>query len=856
MAMVLTHNNAAMQALHENQKNSNKLSKDLKKVASGMKINGAGDSAAEYAISEKMRTKIRGLDQDIQNVQNGRALLSVADGGIQSIIDELRSLKELAINSANDHNSSIDRATLQEEFNQRRANIEEIAVETNYNGIPLLDGRWCQLLWDEGQSNPKIISQNVSTNTTTGDVSTTVIGPNVSVSTLPSTKKTVNSSTTIIASSPPATTGMTTVGPVTGTPVVTSVTTTTGPTVASSSTTTSNSSITKNGNQTTVTDTDVTITNNTATTVTTVTDTTKVQKVTTTTFVTCNEITSTKPEEPILITNGTTSITANGVYRFASDYTGTLTISAPTVEIMGPEDGSTVNDVYIVDNGLQDLYLKDVNISNNGDDSTIRFDSAGSNTLHLLGTNTIYEEGNYPGYSNPRPKNTACINAGGNLSVVGNGSLSITSKFLNMGAIIGSDWEGSCGNVSLGQGITIDIVQGNNGEGAGIGSGGGESSSCGDITIGSNSNITVKRYTTPGGTVDNDNPGVAIGAGDMIYRPQVNVNIPPKCGNITIYSNANVTAYGQKGAGIGCGAGASSCGNITIYSDAKVDAKSQSVIGSAAIGSGTGGYDTLRPEIRYKSTCGDIKIYSYSSGYVKAVATSLDAQAIGKGNTSSNYSAYSIVGTVSLLDTVMQKTGGIADYSELSLGETTVTEYEIITDTIETTETTGTITETVTTQYDTWTETTEHISTTVYEDGEYERIAKLNNPLIIHTGTKANEHLRVYIENMRISALGIEDTKIDPLEAAVSALGVIDEAIEYALNNATKVGAYSSRLGHTNETLVVSKESTTASESTIRDADMAKEMMSFTKNSILTQASQAILAQANQNLSNVLSLLQ
>ena len=166
MAMVLTHNNAAMQALHENQKNSNELSKDLKKVASGMKINGAGDSAAEYAISEKMRTKIRGLDQDIQNVQNGRALLSVADGGIQSIIDELRSLKELAINSANDHNSSIDRATLQEEFNQRRANIEEIAVETNYNGIPLLDGRWCQLLWDEGQSNPKIISQNVSTNTT------------------------------------------------------------------------------------------------------------------------------------------------------------------------------------------------------------------------------------------------------------------------------------------------------------------------------------------------------------------------------------------------------------------------------------------------------------------------------------------------------------------------------------------------------------------------------------------------------------------------------------------------------------------------------------------------------------------
>lgn len=860
MAMTVMNNSSAMMTLGELNKNANKLSKDLKKVSSGMKLNSAGDGASEYAISEKMRTKIRGLDQDIQNVQNGRSLLAVADGGIQSIIDELRNLKELAINSANDHNSDIDRATLQKEFDQRSANIEEIAVETNYNGIPLLDGRWCQKLWEDAQAGSKIISQDVATNSTKGDVSTTTVGPNVSVHTIPPTKKTVKSSTTIVSSSPPTTTGKTTVGPIIGTPVVTSNTTTSGPTVASSSTTTSNSSTVNNGSLTTVTDKDITVTTNTATTITTTTKKTTVPKVTTTTFVDYKKITTTKPEKPILITNGMTSITSDGVYRFASDYTGTLTISAASVEIMGPEDGSTVNEVHIVDNGLQDLYLKNVNISNSGDDPVIRFDSYGANTLHLLGANSINDAGNYPNLTIPRPKYNACINAGGSLSIVGNGSLSITSGFLNNGAIIGSDFKGSCGDISLGQGVTIDIKQKYNGGGASIGSGSGEAASCGNITIGSNSNISVRKYTVPGAdsSGNNDNPSPGIGAGTMGGAPQSDFNhsISPTCGDIIIYSKAKVTAYAQGGAGIGCGSSFSSCGNITIYSDATVDAKSQSTLGSAAIGSGNGGVNTDWPKIRYQSTCGDITVYSYSSGNVKAKATSADAQDIGQGNTNPSYSAYSKVGTVSLLDTDMQQTGGIADYSELSLGDVTVTEYEITTDTIETTETTGTITDTVTTQNDTWTETTENITTTVYQKGEYERRERLNRPLIIHTGTKANEQLRVYIENMRLSALGIEDTKIDTLDTAVSSLKVIDEAIEYALNNATKVGAYSSRLDHTNDTLVVAEESTTSSESTIRDANMAKAMVDFTKDSILSQTSQAFLAQANQNLSSVLKLLQ
>lgn len=123
MGMTIANNNAAALALNEVNKANNKLASTLEKVASGMKICGADDDASGYAISEKMRVKIRGLGQDVQNVQNGKALLSVASGGIQSIVDELRTLKELAINSANDHNNTLDRAALQEEFDQRKARV-------------------------------------------------------------------------------------------------------------------------------------------------------------------------------------------------------------------------------------------------------------------------------------------------------------------------------------------------------------------------------------------------------------------------------------------------------------------------------------------------------------------------------------------------------------------------------------------------------------------------------------------------------------------------------------------------------------------------------------------------------------
>lgn len=138
MAMVVKNNVAAQMALGELRKNNDKLSKDLKQVASGMKINGAGDGASEYAISEKMRVRIRALGQDDENTKKGSDMLHLAEGGIQNQISILRTIKQKVIDANNDTNTETDRMTIQKEINQGYRQLQDIATDTDYNGRRVL----------------------------------------------------------------------------------------------------------------------------------------------------------------------------------------------------------------------------------------------------------------------------------------------------------------------------------------------------------------------------------------------------------------------------------------------------------------------------------------------------------------------------------------------------------------------------------------------------------------------------------------------------------------------------------------------------------------------------------------------
>ncbi|MBQ7497733.1 MAG: hypothetical protein IJU00_07875, partial [Selenomonas sp.] len=128
-------------------------------------------------------------------------------------------------------------------------------------------------------------------------------------------------------------------------------------------------------------------------------------------------------------------------------------------------------------------------------------------------------------------------------------------------------------------------------------------------------------------------------------------------------------------------------------------------------------------------------------------------------------------------------------------------------------------------------------------------------------GTKANQTIRVGFADMRAKSLKLENAKQERVsvatrEKAVASLATFDYALAKALDMQTTIGSIQMRLEHTINNLTVSSENVQSSESTIRDADMAKEMTEYTKNNVLMQAAQSMLAQANQSSSSVLSLLQ
>ena len=139
--MRIQHNIMAMNAYRNYSNNTSALSKNLEKLSSGYKINRAGDDAAGLAISEKMRAQITGLDKAQDNAKDGISLVQTAEGALTEVHDMLNRMVELATQSANGtYDNETDRANLQKEVDQLKAEIDRIADSANFNGIKLLDG--------------------------------------------------------------------------------------------------------------------------------------------------------------------------------------------------------------------------------------------------------------------------------------------------------------------------------------------------------------------------------------------------------------------------------------------------------------------------------------------------------------------------------------------------------------------------------------------------------------------------------------------------------------------------------------------------------------------------------------------
>lgn len=138
--MIINHNLSALNANRMMNINASNANKSMEKLSTGLKINRAGDDAAGLAISEKMRGQIRGLDQASANAQDGISMIQTAEGALNETHSILQRMRELAVQSANDTNVSVDRSEIQKEMDELAKEVTRIANNTEFNTQKLING--------------------------------------------------------------------------------------------------------------------------------------------------------------------------------------------------------------------------------------------------------------------------------------------------------------------------------------------------------------------------------------------------------------------------------------------------------------------------------------------------------------------------------------------------------------------------------------------------------------------------------------------------------------------------------------------------------------------------------------------
>ena len=156
MSMVIQHNIPALQTYNIVNSTSNALQKSIAKLSSGLRINSAADDAAGLAISEKMRSQIKGLDRAVANTQDGISLIQTAEGALSETHSILQRMRELSVQAANDTLTQQDRAYIQEEVDQLKDEITRVGNTTQFNKKKLLNGE-SSALWSSSDLETKAL---------------------------------------------------------------------------------------------------------------------------------------------------------------------------------------------------------------------------------------------------------------------------------------------------------------------------------------------------------------------------------------------------------------------------------------------------------------------------------------------------------------------------------------------------------------------------------------------------------------------------------------------------------------------------------------------------------------------------
>lgn len=158
MASVINTNVASLNAQRNLSSSQNDLNTSLQRLSSGLRINSAKDDAAGLAIATRFTSQIRGLDVAARNANDGISLAQTAEGALGEVTNNLQRIRELAVQSRNATNSATDRAALDTEAQQLKAEIDRVASSTAFNGVKLLDGSFTNQAFQVGANAGETIS--------------------------------------------------------------------------------------------------------------------------------------------------------------------------------------------------------------------------------------------------------------------------------------------------------------------------------------------------------------------------------------------------------------------------------------------------------------------------------------------------------------------------------------------------------------------------------------------------------------------------------------------------------------------------------------------------------------------------
>jgi len=175
MPQVINTNIASLNAQRNLNTSQNSLNTSLQRLSSGLRINSAKDDAAGLAISERMTSQVRGLNQASRNANDAISLSQTAEGALGTITANLQRIRELAVQSRNATNSATDRAALNTEAQQLKSEIDRVASTTSFNGVKLLDGTFTNKDFQVGANVGETISIDSIVNANSADLGSSSI---------------------------------------------------------------------------------------------------------------------------------------------------------------------------------------------------------------------------------------------------------------------------------------------------------------------------------------------------------------------------------------------------------------------------------------------------------------------------------------------------------------------------------------------------------------------------------------------------------------------------------------------------------------------------------------------------------